>query len=71
MFGEGQLDFVAILRVLSDNKYTGLINVELTRDSHRATEVARAAIEFLNATCQKLAPPTSANAAKPAPSAMR
>jgi sugar phosphate isomerase/epimerase len=69
MFGEGQLDFVAILRVLNDNKYTGLINVELTRDSHRATEVARASIEFLTGTCQKTPPPTSSSAARPAPSA--
>jgi L-ribulose-5-phosphate 3-epimerase len=68
MFGEGQLDFVAILRVLNDNKYTGLVNVELARDSHRAPELARAAIEFLNTTCQKLAPPISTSTAKPAPS---
>ena len=59
MFGEGELDFVAILRVLSENKYTGLINVELSGDSPRAPEIARRAIEFLNATCQKIvtAPP--------------
>jgi sugar phosphate isomerase/epimerase len=54
MFGEGELDFTAILRVLSDNKYTGLVNVELSRDSHRAPEVCRRSIEFLNATCQKI-----------------
>jgi len=69
MFGEGQLDFVAILRVLNDNKYTGLVNVELPCDSHRAPEVARASIEFLNATCQKTIPPTPSSAARPAPSA--
>src|SRR5262249_55250015 len=57
MFGDGELDFVAILRVLSDNKYTGLINVELSRDSHRAPEVAQPALEFLTATCQKLSTP--------------
>ena len=71
MFGEGQLDFVAILRVLNDNKYTGLINVELSRDSHRAAEVARASFEFLNATLQKITPPTVHDTAKPAPTAMR
>jgi sugar phosphate isomerase/epimerase len=54
MFGEGELDFTAILRVLSDNKYNGLINVELSRDSHRAPEVARRSFEFLTATCAKL-----------------
>lgn len=60
MFGEGELDFVAILRVLADNKYTGLINVELSRDSHRAPEVARRAYEFLTATCRKLSAAPSA-----------
>ena len=62
MFGEGELDFAAILRVLAENKYGGLVNVELSRDSHRAPEVARRSIEFLQATCQKLSP-------SPAPSA--
>jgi sugar phosphate isomerase/epimerase len=76
MLGEGELDFVAILRVLSDNKYPGLVNVELSRDSHRAPEVCARAIEFLNTTCQKIAPTSSAAPAttppakpvKPAPS---
>ena len=71
MFGEGELDFAAILRVLNDNKYIGLINVELPGDSHRAPEVARRAIEFLNAACQKLAVPAAPSEAKPAPSAAR
>jgi sugar phosphate isomerase/epimerase len=62
MFGEGELDFVAVLRVLSDNKYNGLINVELSRDSHRAPEVARRSIEFLQEICRKISQP-------PAPSA--
>lgn len=56
MFGEGELDFPAILRVLQDNKYTGLINVELSRDSHRAPDVARRSIEFLQSVCKRLAP---------------
>jgi sugar phosphate isomerase/epimerase len=62
MFGEGELDFAAILRVLADNKYGGLINVELSRDSHRAPEVARRSIEFLQAICQKIAPPAAPSA---------
>jgi sugar phosphate isomerase/epimerase len=57
MFGEGELDFVAILRVLTDNKYNGLVNVELSRDGHRAPEVARRSLEFLNTICQKLSQP--------------
>jgi len=66
MFGEGELDFVAILRVLNDNKYAGLVNVELSRDSHRAPDVCRRAIEFLNAACKKLATPAPAATATPA-----
>jgi L-ribulose-5-phosphate 3-epimerase len=70
MFGEGELDFVAILRVLLDNKYNGLINVELSRDSHRAPEVARRSLEFLTAICQKIQtatppPPAAAPSATP------
>ena len=59
MFGDGELDFPAILRAIRDNKYAGLINVELSRDSHRAPVVARRAIEFLTATCQKLESPAA------------
>ena len=69
MFGDGELDFVAILRVLIDNKHTGLINVELPRDSHRAPEVARLAIGFLNGICQKIALAAPPEVVKPAPSA--
>ncbi len=65
MFGEGELDFVNILRVIRDNKYTGLINVELSRDSHRAPEVARRSRQFLEATCQKLTATTPAPSATP------
>ena len=64
MFGEGELDFVAILRVLSDNKYNGLINVELSRDGHRAPDVARRSIEFLNAICQKFTQPAASSATR-------
>ena len=71
MFGEGELDFVAILRVLNDNKYNGLINVELPRHSHRAAEVARASVEFLNAMGEKIPPPTLHAMPKSAPSGAR
>ena len=60
MFGDGDLNFPAILRVLADNKYTGLINVELSRDSHRAPDVCRRSIEFLRAACKPLISPSSA-----------
>lgn len=65
MFGDGELDFAAILKVLMDNRYTGLINVELSRDSHRAPEVARRSIEFLQSTCKKISPPAPASSAIP------
>jgi len=71
MFGDGQLDFGAILRVLSDNKYTGLINVELPEDSYRAPEVARLAMGFLNEICQKIGSVALPDSAKPAPSVAR
>lgn len=59
MFGEGELDFPAILKALADNKYTGLINVELSRDSHRAPEVCRRSMEFLTRVCQQLSAPSA------------
>jgi len=71
MFGEGELDFGAILRVLSDNKYMGLINVELPRDSHRAPDVARRAFEVLDATCRKTAASAGPDAVRPASSSAR
>jgi L-ribulose-5-phosphate 3-epimerase len=64
MFGEGELDFAAILRVLMENKYQGLINVELSRDSHRAPEVARRSIEFLNTICQQISQPRASSATR-------
>ena len=60
MFGDGELNFPAILRVLADNKYTGLINVELSRDSHRGPDVCRRSIEFLQAACKQIPAPLSA-----------
>ncbi len=54
MFGDGDLDFEAILRVIRENRYTGLVNVELSRDSHRGPEVAQQSLEFLNQTCRNL-----------------
>ena len=46
-FGEGTLDVRPVLAALARNGYEGLVGVELSRDSHRAPEVARAAIEHL------------------------
>ena len=46
-FGEGDIDFAPVLGALEDAGYRGLVNVELSRQSHEAPEAARRAIEFL------------------------
>jgi sugar phosphate isomerase/epimerase len=46
-FGEGTLDVTPVVAALRDVGYSGLVGVELSRDSHRAPEVARAAISYL------------------------
>jgi sugar phosphate isomerase/epimerase len=46
-FGAGEMDYRPILASLVEVGYRGLINVELSRDSHRAPEMARAAIAYL------------------------
>lgn len=58
IFGDGDLDFVGVLRVLAENKYAGLINIELSQHSHRAPEAARQALEFLRAQCEKISSPS-------------
>ena len=46
-FGQGEMDYRPILSSLAEVGYRGLINVELSRDSHRAPEMARAALKYL------------------------
>jgi sugar phosphate isomerase/epimerase len=46
-FGMGEMRYEPILAALAAIEYTGLVNVELSRDSHRAPEVARAALQYL------------------------
>ncbi len=46
-FGEGTLDIGPVLAALDGAGYDGLVGVELSRDSHRAPDVARAAIAHL------------------------
>jgi sugar phosphate isomerase/epimerase len=50
-FGQGEMDYHPILAALNDVGYRGLINVELSRDSHRAPDMARAAITYLKEKC--------------------
>lgn len=47
MFGEGEIDFAALLRTLTEINYTGGVHVELSRHSHDAVETARRALAFL------------------------
>lgn len=47
MFGEGEIDFAPVLKAFESVQYSGLIHVELSRDSYRAPQVAAKAIEFL------------------------
>jgi sugar phosphate isomerase/epimerase len=49
MFGEGEIDFGEVLRVLAEIGYAGGVHVELSRHSHDAVETARRALAFLRA----------------------
>lgn len=48
-FGLGEMRYGPILAALRDVAYRGLVGVELSRDSHRAPEIARAALAYLHA----------------------
>lgn len=47
MLGEGEIDFAEVLRAFRSIDYSGLISLELSRDSHRAPECASRAIRLL------------------------
>jgi L-ribulose-5-phosphate 3-epimerase len=47
MFGEGEIDFGEVLRVLAEIGYEGGVHVELSRHSHDAVETARRSLQFL------------------------
>ena len=47
MFGEGEIDFVPVLKTLQEIGYSGGVHVELSRHSHDAVETAKKAMEFL------------------------
>ena len=46
-FGEGEIDFGDIFKALKDISYKGLLNVELSRHSHDAVNVATQSYEYL------------------------
>ncbi|TWT42843.1 sugar phosphate isomerase/epimerase family protein [Botrimarina hoheduenensis] len=47
MFGRGEIDFLPVIGALNQGGYRGPLLVELSRDSHRAPEAAKASIDFL------------------------
>ena len=47
LFGQGEMRYEPILAALIAMEYRGLVNVELSRDSHRGPEVATAALAYL------------------------
>ncbi len=46
-FGEGAIDTASVVAALRETGFAGLVGVELSRDSHRGPDVARAAIDLL------------------------
>ncbi len=53
VFGEGEIEFAPILDALQGIGYEGGLYVELSRHSHMAPEVAKAAFDFLEPLLQK------------------
>ncbi|MBL8696021.1 MAG: sugar phosphate isomerase/epimerase [Planctomycetes bacterium] len=56
MFGEGDLNFAEILGAFTNAGYAGLLECELSRDSHRAVECATRARTYLRGVEQALEP---------------
>lgn len=54
MFGEGEMEFLPILRALREIEYSGALHVELSRHSHDAPNAARQAFEFLRDLLEQL-----------------
>ncbi|MFH2090919.1 MAG: sugar phosphate isomerase/epimerase family protein [Pseudomonadota bacterium] len=46
-FGQGDMDFNRIFFALNQIAYTGQVNIELSRHSHNAVEISKAAFNFL------------------------
>ena len=54
MFGEGEIDFVPILKAFREMNYSGGLHVELSRHSHDAPVIARRAFEFLHSVISRI-----------------
>jgi L-ribulose-5-phosphate 3-epimerase len=60
LFGQGEMRYEPILAALTAVAYRGLVNVELSRDSHRGPEVATAALAYLKTAERHSASPAAA-----------
>jgi sugar phosphate isomerase/epimerase len=47
MFGEGEIEFQPVFAALTEIRYSGLVNIELSRHSHDGADVARRAYNYL------------------------
>ena len=54
MFGEGEIDFIPVLRAFRDSGYSGGLHVELSRHSHDAPGAAQQAFGFLRDQLSKI-----------------
>ncbi len=54
MFGEGEIDFPAVLNALASVGYAGGVHVELSRHSHEGPTAAQKAFDFLTAMVKGL-----------------
>lgn len=52
LFGDGDIHFYPVLKTLKEFNYQGLINVELSRHSHKAPKASHNAISFLKSVEQ-------------------
>ncbi|WP_326687044.1 MULTISPECIES: sugar phosphate isomerase/epimerase family protein [unclassified Streptomyces] len=55
-FGTGEIDFPPVLQALRDVSYTGLVSVELPRDSHAGPARATESLAYLTAASTAAAP---------------
>jgi sugar phosphate isomerase/epimerase len=53
MFGEGDIDFPAVVRSLQQVGYAGGVHVELSRHSHEGPAAAQRAFDFLQPLIQE------------------
>lgn len=54
MFGEGEIDFLPILRTLTEIGYEGGVHAELSRHSHDAVNAAWKSLDFLRAAASEM-----------------